>query len=99
MSGHDQIVTVDEEVVDRSCRQIELQRLPVRAVIEGNPRARFRAGIEQPLALGIFANGVNVGAVWEAGRDGRPALAEISGLENVRFEIIKLVRVDGSVSG
>ena len=55
-----------DEVVDRSCRQIELQRLPVRTVIKGNPRARFRAGIEQSLALGVFANGVNVRAVGEA---------------------------------
>jgi len=30
---------------------------------------------------------------------GRPALAEISGLENVRFEIIELVGVDGGVGG
>src|SRR5260370_688043 len=64
-----------------------------------NPRARFRAGIEQALALGIFTHGVNVRTVGEAGGDGRPGLAEVAGLENVGLEIIELVSVDGGVGG
>ena len=99
MGGNDQIVTVNDEVVDRSCRQIKLQRLPVRAVIKGNPRARLGAGIEQALALRIFPHGMNVGAVGESASDWRPGLAEVSGFKNVGLEIIEPVGVDGGVGG
>src|SRR6266581_3938610 len=98
MRGNDQIVLVDDEVVDGSGRQVELQGLPVRTIIEGNPRASFGAGIEQALVLGIFANSVNVRAVGKAGGDGRPSFAEISGLVNVGLKVIELVSVDGGVS-
>ncbi len=45
MRGHHQIVAVNDEVVHWSCRQVELQRLPVRAIVKGNPSARFRTRI------------------------------------------------------
>ncbi len=70
MSGNHQIVAVDDEIVDRSRRQVELQRLPVCAVVKRSPRARFRAGIEEAFALGIFAHSMNVGAVGKASGDG-----------------------------
>src|SRR5207302_5994068 len=85
--------------MDRSRRQVELQGLPVRAAIKGNPRTRFGAGIEQSFALGVFANGVNVRAVGESGSDWRPGLAEVAGLKKVGLEIIDLMGVDRGVGG
>src|SRR5260370_11197296 len=58
--GNHQIVVVDDHVVDGHRRQIELQRLPVRAIVEGNPNAGFGAGVKEPLALRIFSNSMTV---------------------------------------
>ena len=44
----DQIALLEREIVHRHERQVETQRLPVRAVIRREPHAALRAGDEQP---------------------------------------------------
>src|SRR5207245_2394508 len=58
MRGHHEIVVMNNHVVNRRARQMELERLPIRAIVEGNPDACFRTGVKQALALGILAHRV-----------------------------------------
>ena len=44
MRRDDQIVFVNREIAHRGCRQIELQRLPMIAIIEGNEDGALGAG-------------------------------------------------------
>ena len=60
---NDERVIVNDHVVDRRDGEIELERLPVCAVVERNIDAGFGAGVEQAFALGIFADGVDVNIV------------------------------------
>ena len=56
MRSNHQIIAMDREIANRSDRQIQLQGLPVIAVIERNVNSEFGSGEEQPFALRIFAN-------------------------------------------
>ena len=58
----DEIVAVDLEVAHRRHRQVELQRLPVVAVVERDERAALGAGEQQAVALRIFLHDVHVDA-------------------------------------
>ena len=49
VSGDDEIVAVNGQIAHRGDRQVELQRLPVVAVVERNVNAEFGAGEEQAL--------------------------------------------------
>ena len=84
MSRHDEVVIFHHQIVDRRGRQIHLQRLPMRAVIERNINAELGAGVEQAAAFRIFAHGVDVGAVGDSVGDGGPALAGVAGLDKCR---------------
>ena len=53
-----QVVTVHDKIAHGGYRQIELQRLPVRRVIERNAHTHFRGRVEQPAARRVFANRV-----------------------------------------
>ena len=55
----DQIVVVDSQVAHRGMRQIELQRLPVLAVVVGDPHGFLGGGEKQPPAAGVLAHGVH----------------------------------------
>src|SRR6516162_11644010 len=92
-------VTVNDHVVDRRIWKIELQRLPVGAIIKGCVDSRFRASEEKSSVAGVFADRMNVGTIGNAGGDLRPSLAEVCGLENVGFEVVELVGVDGRIGG
>src|SRR5579859_41425 len=85
--------------MDRRGRQIEFQRLPVSAIVEGDVDAIFRAGEEQALVLGVFANDVGEAGVRETVGDSRPGFAEVGGPEDVGLEVVQLVAIDGDVGG
>ena len=55
--GRDQqIFLLHLDIGDRHVRQIQLKRLPMRAIVERNKHAEFRSGIKQSFAVRIFAH-------------------------------------------
>src|SRR6185503_7738164 len=88
---YDEIVIFDDEIVYWCYRQIQLQRLPVRAIIKGDESAEFSSRVEQTFALGIFAHSVHIGAIGNSSGDCTPIFSEICRFENVRFEIVELM--------
>ncbi len=50
------------EIVNRCGRQVELQRLPVRAIVAGEVNASLGAGVEQAFDLRVFAHRAGVGS-------------------------------------
>ena len=69
-------------------RKIQLQRLPVIAVVERNPYGIFRTREEQAFAHRIFANGVHRAEVWQTVIDELPTLAAIVGAVNICVGVI-----------
>ena len=55
----DEIVILDDEIANGSGRQIQSERFPIVAVVEGDVNALFRSGEKQALLPGIFANGID----------------------------------------
>ena len=76
----DEIASLHLEVSHRCAGKVELQRLPVRAVVGRVVDAGFGAGVQEPAPHGIFANGSRVGAVGNAGVDRGPRAAEVGSL-------------------
>ncbi len=99
VSRDDQIVVLDDQVVDRRHRQVQLQRLPLAAVVERDVDALLGSGEEQSRALGIDADGMNIVIRGNAVHQLGPGLAEVGGLEDVGGEVVHLVPFDGHVSG
>ena len=95
--GDDQVVVPLVEITDRGHRQVELQRLPVVAVVERDVDAELGAGEEQPRADLVLANRVHVGAVRDPAVDLLPAPAAVLRAVDVRVEVVELVGVDGRV--
>src|SRR5277367_795889 len=80
-------------------RQIQLQRLPVVAVFEGNVDRSFGAGVEQAFAHRVFANHVDGRVVRQTVGDFRPRFAVIARAVNMRTQIVETETVDGGVRG
>src|SRR5207247_11180042 len=51
----DQVSVLDREIVQRHRRQVLLEPLPVRPIVEGHPDAALGPGIEEPRAGGVVA--------------------------------------------
>ncbi len=66
-----EIVVFDHQIVNRRLRQVQLQRLPMRAVIERNENAKLGARVKQAAFLRIFAHCVHVGAIRNSADDRR----------------------------
>ena len=95
-----EIVVRDLDIGDRRVRQIQLEGLPVRAVIERNVHAEFGARVEQAGAIGILADdarGLVRGDAVLAIGEARPGLAEIVRAVDVRREVAEQVAVDRGV--
>src|SRR4026209_1648736 len=81
--------------------QIQLKRLPVRAVVEGDKHAKLSSRVEQSGTLRVFAHD----ARGPIGRDAvmavsqtRPRFAVIISAIDVRFVIAEEPAIDGVVS-
>src|SRR5579884_372886 len=57
MCCHDEVTVLNHEIVDGNGGQVQLERLPGRAVVEGNSHARLCSREQQPAPLRVFANG------------------------------------------
>ena len=56
MRSDDNVITVDDQIANRSRRKVLLQRLPVIAVIELDVHGPLRSREEHAFALGIFTH-------------------------------------------
>jgi len=99
MRGYDEVVIFYHEIVHWGDGQIELERLPLSAVIVGNKDAGFGPSKEQAGALGIDAHGMDVAVCGKTVHELGPGLAEVAGLENVGREVVELVTFEGDVCG
>ena len=97
VSGEDQVVIFDDQVMNWHAGQIELQRSPVCTIVKRNEDSGFGSGVEQALLFGIFSHGANEGVVRNSLRTPAPTLTVIGRLIDVRTHIIVLVPVDGYV--
>src|ERR1700724_4176172 len=80
MARNDQVVSMvgflDQQIVHRRHRQIDLHRLPVSASVERNVETLLGSGKQQARAAGIDPHGLNVTVRRHSSRQLGPALAE-----------------------
>ena len=99
MRCDDKIVAVNRQIVNRGRWQIELQRLPARAGIEGDEDTSFGSGEEKARAPRIFADGVNISSSRDSIRDARPGFPVISRGVDVRLIVVKAMAIHGYIGG
>ena len=87
-----------QQVPHPGFRQVELQRLPMPAVVEGHVDALGRAGIQQAAPRGIGAHHRHEFSRRQPGIDLGPRLAEVAGAQHVRAELILALVVDRDIS-
>ena len=97
VGGGHEIVAMHGEVAHIGGREIQLQGLPVVAVVKGNVESIFGSGVEQSFAHGIFAEYARDPIRLQASGDFLPGLARIARAENVGMQI--LARVEDDVGG
>jgi hypothetical protein len=81
--GQHEIVVFDDQIVDRRDRQVDLQRAPVRSVVEGDEDAALGAGIEQAFSLSGLLLQRDERSIGNAGGDAGPRRSVIGGLVDV----------------
>ena len=91
LRGGNQVVVFDGQVGNRYNWQIELERLPVGAVVERNVHARFSTSVEQASPLGIGAYNAGKMVFGNAIGDFRPGFAVIFGVKEVGLVITRLI--------
>src|SRR5260221_2456144 len=89
MSSNNNIVAMNDQIADRSRRQIHLQRLPMIAVVPGHIHGAFGAGKQQSLALYIFAHRVDGLVFGQAADDFLPRLSAIVRAVDIRMQVIE----------
>ena len=97
--GDGEIVAVDDEIAHGSDGHVDLKRLPMVAVVEGNVDAQLGGGVEQAILLRVFLDGVDVGAVGDSGDDVLPGLAAVVGAIDVGRVVGEAMAIDGGVGG
>src|SRR2546428_2899358 len=88
------------DVGHRHVWQIQLKRLPVRAIVERNEHSKFRSGVKQSFAVRIFADDARGPIRWDAVvsiSQSRPGLTVIVGAINVWLIIAEEPTVHGVV--
>ena len=98
MRSDDQVTVFDDQVVDRDGWQVQLQGIPVLAIVKGDVDSGLSSRVEQPPLEGIFTDHARKDIICESCGDLRPGFAVIVGFVKIRLEIVKLVAVCGHVS-
>ena len=88
---------MDHQVAHRRRRQVEAQRLPVRAVVEGDVHAALGTGEQQPAAHGIFPDDIDDFIRWDPLNDFSPRLSPVFGAIDVGTHIVEAEAVDRRV--
>src|SRR5258708_15273434 len=99
MRGDDQVFVFHHQIMYRRYRQIELQRLPVIAIVERKVNTQLRPGKKQSFPHSVFANRADISAIRDTVRDLLPRFPEIVRAIDVRTNIIEPVPVYGRVGG
>ena len=98
MRADHEVVFVHHEIADRRRGHVEPQGLPVVAIVEADEDGELGGGVEQALAHGIFADGVD-GPIGQAADGLLPGLAAIVRAVDVRLEVVEAKAVDGGIDG
>ena len=99
VGGGDEVVAMHGEIANIGGREIQLQGLPVVAIVEGNVECVFGSGVEQAFAHGIFADHAGDPIGLQASGDFLPGLSGIARAENVRLQILARVENDVRSAG
>ncbi len=89
MRRNHQVVAVNRQIPHRSVRQVQLQRLPVVAIIERHINGCLRSREQQPFPQRIFSHYVDRSVIGQPRIDFLPGLAKIPGAINMRLQIIQ----------
>src|SRR5258708_35098309 len=95
----DEVVFVQREIADRRRRQVEAQRLPAIAVVEGDVDGLLAAGEKKTALLRIFSNDVDDSARRNPADDLGPTFPAVARAKDVRAEIVEAECVDRGVRG
>src|SRR5580658_10296605 len=87
VGSDDYIVFVNYQVADRRGRKIQLERLPMIAIVPRDIDAAFGSGKKQSLAHGIFAHGVDGLVLRQAGDDLLPRLSAVVRTIDIRMQV------------
>ena len=93
----DQIVVLDRQVAHRRRRQVQLQRLPVVAVVERHEDGELGAREQQSAARRILFDRLHVDARRQTARDRLPRLAAVLRAQRVRLVVGEPMAIDGRV--
>ena len=97
MGRNHQIVVLDDQIVHRRRRQIQLKRLPLRPIVERHVHPGLSPRIKQPALFRILAHHAHESIVWNSLRQLRPRLAVVAGLVNVGMQIVELMPISRHV--
>src|SRR5713101_2728804 len=97
MSRRDEIAIFDHEVMDGHGGQLQLQGMPVLAVVEGHMYPGLCSRVEQPAPHRIFAYHPRKVIVSESPCDLRPGLAIVLRFVEIGLEIVQFVAVGGYI--
>src|SRR5258708_32069586 len=97
VSRDDHVVVLDDQVANRRRGHVELERIPVRAVIAGEVHPLLGAREKQTAVNRILSDHVGDAPVRDAVVDLAPGPSAVMGLEEVRTKILEAERVAGHV--
>ena len=97
MRGRHEIVGVDAQVAHTHARQVELQRLPPRAVVHRDVHAGLRCSEQQTAPDDVLPDRARVRSHGNARVDARPRPAVIVRPVQIRTEVVELVARGGHV--
>src|SRR6266699_3531526 len=97
MSRRDEIAVFDHEVMDGHGRQLQLQGMPVLAIVEGDVYPGLCTRVEQPAPDRIFADHPCKVIFSESPCDLRPGLAIVLRFGEIRLEIVLFVAIGGYI--
>src|SRR6185437_1525197 len=69
VGGDGEVIAVDDDVPHGGDGHVELEWMPVVAVVEGDVDAELGGGVEEALLFRVFADAVDEGAAGDAARD------------------------------
>ena len=95
--GDDDVLAENLDIGNGGYRQVELEGLPVGAVVETDKQPVLGARVEDALPFGILAYHAHGVVGWKAAGDQGPAVAVVFGLVEIGLPVAELVAQRGDV--